>query len=81
MVELNPVGDNDDIMELQQMISNHHLYSRSELAERILVNWNEYLPKFVKVIPLEYKKVLEEQKISQLLEKIKQTEDEPHFLY
>jgi glutamate synthase (NADPH/NADH) large chain len=81
MVELNPVGDNDDIMELQQMISNHYLYARSELAERILVNWNEYLPKFVKVIPLEYKKVLEEQKISQLLEKIKQTEDEPHFLY
>ncbi len=81
MVELSPVGDKDDLMELQQMISNHYLYSRSELAERILVNWNEYLPKFIKVIPLEYKKVLEEQKISQLLEKIKQTEDEPHFHY
>jgi AAA15 family ATPase/GTPase len=45
------------------------------------VNWDEYLPKFVKVIPLEYKKVLEKQKISQLIEKIRETEDEPHFHY
>ena len=81
MVELSPVGDKEDLLELQKMISNHHLYTRSELAERILINWEEYLPRFIKVIPLEYKKVLEEQKISQLLEKIKQTEDEPHFQY
>ena len=81
MIELGPVGDKDDLVELQQMIYNHHLYTRSELAEKILVNWEEYLPKFMKVIPLEYKKVLEEIKISQLLEKIKQTEDEPHFHY
>ncbi|MBN2275669.1 MAG: glutamate synthase subunit alpha, partial [Bacteroidales bacterium] len=81
MVELSSVGDKDDLTELQRIINNHYLYTRSELAEKILVNWDEYISKFVKVIPLEYKKVLEEQKISQLLEKIKQTEDEPHFLY
>jgi len=81
MVELSPVGDHDDLIELQQMINNHYLYTRSELAERILVNWDEYLPRFVKVIPLEYKKVLEEQKISQLIQKIERTEDEPHFHY
>lgn len=81
LVELSPVGDRDDILELQKLINNHFLYTRSELAERILVNWDEYLPKFVKVIPLEYKKVLEEQKISQLLQKIQHTEDEPHFHY
>jgi glutamate synthase (NADPH/NADH) large chain len=81
MVELSPVGDKEDLLELQKMISNHHLYTRSELAERILINWEEYLLRFIKVIPLEYKKVLEEQTISQLLEKIKQTEDEPHFQY
>jgi glutamate synthase (NADPH/NADH) large chain len=81
MVELSPVGDKDDLLELQRLISNHHLYTRSELAEKILVNWEEYISRFIKVIPLEYKKVLEEQKISQLLEKIKQTEDEPHFQY
>jgi glutamate synthase (NADPH/NADH) large chain len=81
MVELSPVGDLEDLLELQKMISNHHLYTRSELAEKILINWEEYLLRFIKVIPLEYKKVLEEQKISQLLDKIKQTEDEPHFKY
>jgi glutamate synthase (NADPH/NADH) large chain len=81
MVELSPVGDLDDLLELQRMINNHYLYTRSELAESILVNWEEYLPRFVKVIPLEYKKVLEEQKINQLIEKIQKTEDEPHFHY
>jgi glutamate synthase (NADPH/NADH) large chain len=81
MVELSPVGDHDDLLELQKLINNHYLYTRSELAESILVKWDEYLPKFVKVIPLEYKKVLEEQKLSQLIEKIQRTEDEPHFHY
>jgi glutamate synthase (NADPH/NADH) large chain len=81
MVELSPVGDKDDVNELQRLINNHYLYTRSELAEKILVNWDEYLPKFIKVIPLEYKKVLEEQKISQLIQKIQHTEDEPHFHY
>ncbi|MBN1159421.1 MAG: glutamate synthase large subunit [Bacteroidales bacterium] len=81
MVELVQVGDYDDLTELQKLINNHYLYTRSELAEHILVNWEEYLPKFVKVIPLEYKKVLEEQKIRQIMEKIQKTEDEPHFQY
>jgi glutamate synthase (NADPH/NADH) large chain len=81
MVELSPVGDRDDLVELQRLINNHFLYTRSELAEKILVNWDEYLSRFIKVIPLEYKKVLEEQKISQLIQKIEHTEDEPHFHY
>jgi glutamate synthase (NADPH/NADH) large chain len=81
MVELSSVGDRIDLLELQRLVNNHYLYTRSELAESILVNWDEYLPRFVKVIPLEYKKVLEEQKITQLIEKIQKTEDEPHFHY
>jgi glutamate synthase (NADPH/NADH) large chain len=81
MVELSPVGDKDDLVELQRLINNHYLYTRSELAEKILVKWDDYLPKFIKVIPLEYKKVIEEQKISQLIQKIQHTEDEPHFHY
>jgi glutamate synthase (NADPH) large chain len=81
MVELGPVGDKDDMLELQKLISKHYEYTRSELAEHILVNWDEYLQKFVKVIPLEYKKVIEEQKISQLLLKIEHTEDEVHLQY
>ena len=48
MVELSPVGDHDDLIELQQLINNHYLYTRSELAEKILVNWDEYLPNLSK---------------------------------
>lgn len=81
MVELSPVGDREDVLELQRLINNHYLYTRSELAEKVLVNWDEYLLRFVKVIPFEYKKYLEEQKLEQITEKIKQTEDEPHFQY
>lgn len=81
LVELGPVEDKDDERELQTMIANHYRYTNSELAEKILVNWDEYLPRFVKVIPLEYKKILEETKLEQIQNKIKQTEDEPHFQY
>jgi len=81
LVELGPVGDRDDIQELQSLISNHFNYTGSDLAEKILVHWDEYLPRFVKVIPFEYKKVLEEQKLERIKNKIETTEDEPHFHY
>ncbi len=81
LVELGPVGDRDDVLELQGIINDHYTHTRSELAEKILVNWDEYLPKFVKVIPFEYKKVLEEIKLRELKRKIRKTEDEPHFQY
>jgi glutamate synthase (NADPH/NADH) large chain len=41
------------------------------LAEKILTNWETYLPRFVKVMPLEYKKVLNEQKIKEINKKLK----------
>jgi len=77
LVELSPVEDRADIMELQELINNHRLYTQSELAATILTQWDEYLPKFVKVIPLEYKKVLEMQKIKELERKLQLTEDDP----
>ena len=80
-MDLTEVNDRDDINELQTLISNHLNYTGSALAEEILVNWDEYLPKFVKVIPFEYKKVLEELKLAKLKEQIEKTEDEPHFHY
>ncbi|MBN2484434.1 MAG: glutamate synthase large subunit [Bacteroidales bacterium] len=81
LVDISAVEDKDDERELQELIANHYKYSKSELAEKILTHWDEYLPKFVKVIPLEYKKILEELKLEQIRSKIKQTEDEPHFQY
>ncbi|MBN1187576.1 MAG: glutamate synthase large subunit [Bacteroidales bacterium] len=79
MVDLDKVEDLEDIHELQTIISKHLQYTGSEIAEKILVNWEEYLPKFVKVIPMEYKKILQEQKIEALKHKLAQTEDTPQF--
>jgi glutamate synthase (NADPH/NADH) large chain len=66
MVELSGISDYEDIKELQELISNHLSYTKSPLAEKILTNWEIYLPRFVKVTPLEYKKVLNEQKIREI---------------
>ncbi|GAB1450902.1 glutamate synthase large subunit [Draconibacterium sp.] len=76
LVDLSPVEEKADIKELQEMINNHLLYTQSSLASKILTHWDEYLPKFVKVIPFEYKKVLEEQKLKELQKKLQLTEDD-----
>jgi glutamate synthase (NADPH/NADH) large chain len=77
LVELAPVEDKSDIIELQDMINKHLLYTQSTMAAKILTNWDEYLPKFVKVIPFEYKKVLEELKLRELEKKLQLSEDNP----
>ncbi len=77
LVDLAPVEDKTDVRELQTMINNHLLYTQSLVAQEILTNWEEFLPKFVKVIPFEYKKVLEEEKLKELQRKLQLTEDDP----
>jgi len=77
LVELCPVEDKADIIELQDMIRKHLLYTRSPLAEEVLTNWEEFLPRFVKVIPFEYKKVLNELKLKELKRKLELSEDAP----
>lgn len=79
LVDLCKVDDTNDILELQSILSKHLLYTNSAKVRHILVNWHKYLNMFVKVIPFEYKKVLEEQKIKELERKIKETEDAPHI--
>lgn len=77
LVDLVPVEDKTDVKELQTLINNHLIYTQSTLAQEILTHWEEYLPKFVKVTPFEYKKVLEEQKLRELKKKLQLTEDDP----
>lgn len=50
-----------DETRLKQLIENHQKYTGSELAQSILDNWVENLPKFIKVMPVDYRKALEEQ--------------------
>ncbi len=79
LVELSPVHDYDDIHELQQMLSAHLLHTNSDKAREVLVNWDFYLPKFVKLIPFEYKKVQQQQKLRELERKLAETEDAPYI--
>jgi glutamate synthase (ferredoxin) len=62
MVDLESLQDSDDISELKILIERHARYTGSQVAERILSSWNAMLPKFVKVIPKDYKRVLEAEK-------------------
>jgi glutamate synthase (NADPH/NADH) large chain len=48
LVELGPVEDKSDIIELQDMINKHLLYTQSTMAAKVLTNWDEYLPKLLK---------------------------------
>jgi len=58
-VKIDHVGGSDDEM-LKGLIQRHLLYTGSERARRVLENWATYLPKFVKVMPLEYRRALAE---------------------
>ncbi len=57
-----------DEERLYQLIENHLHYTGSERARAILANWSEYLPKFVKVMPVEYRRALEEMAKAQTLD-------------
>ncbi|MDR1500243.1 MAG: glutamate synthase large subunit [Tannerellaceae bacterium] len=74
MVELSLVEDNADRMELRRLIAAHALHTQSPLARHILKNWDEYLVRFIKVTPFEYKKILQEQKMEAINRKIAQIE-------
>lgn len=55
---LDPVTDPADIATLKELIENHYNYTLSPQAQRILENWETELPKFIKVLPEEYKQAL-----------------------
>lgn len=59
MVLLEQVIDQKDIQQLRTLLENHSSYTNSDRAAAILRNWNQFLPKFVKVIPKDYKRMLE----------------------
>ena len=58
MVELEDVSEPRDIADLRHMIESHFEYTKSTVARRILDNWGAMLPKFVKVMPVDYKRAL-----------------------
>ena len=70
MVELSLVEDYSDISELTGLIKKHYKYTKSKKAKMILDDQEKYLPMFIKVIPYDYKKVLQEQKLEEIKKKI-----------
>jgi glutamate synthase (ferredoxin) len=59
MVHLERLEDPAEIEEIRQMIQRHAGYTRSHRAFKVLALWAEMTPKFVKVMPKDYKRVLQ----------------------
>lgn len=74
MVELSLIEDSFDAKELRQLISNHYTYTDSPRAKYILDNWAAEVDKFIKVMPIEYKKVLQDEKLEAIKRKIAEVE-------
>jgi len=60
MVELESIGDETSIAEILRLIELHHEYTDSPLAEAIMDDWDNSLEKFIKVMPIDYKRVMNE---------------------
>ena len=70
MVELSLLEDSSSRKELHELIRQHYLYTGSHLARTMLDNWNRYVEEFIQVTPIEYKRVLAEEQMRKLQQKI-----------
>ena len=59
MVLLERLEDPKEIAEVREMIQRHADFTKSERAAKVLKNWEQFLPKFVRVIPKDYKRILQ----------------------
>lgn len=59
MVDIESALPEDDISFLKSMLQKHFDYTGSSRAKSILENWEEFLPSFIRVVPVEYRKALE----------------------
>jgi glutamate synthase (NADPH) large chain len=67
MVELEPLAEDEDILELKKSIENHLAFTGSTVAKSILHDWARSLARFVKVMPTDYKRVLQARKAGEPL--------------
>ena len=70
MVELAPVREFEDQDFIIELLQRHVKHTGSPAAHDVLRNWHDYLPKFVRVLPLEYKRALDEMRLSQIEAKL-----------
>ena len=62
MVDLETLGDPEEINEVRQLIERHAEYTGSKRAKQILADWDRFIAKFVRVIPRDYQRVLQAMK-------------------
>ena len=70
MVEINLVEEASYRKELHELIRQHYLYTGSKLARTMLDDWQHYVEDFIQVVPIEYKRVLQEEQMRKLQQKI-----------
>ena len=70
MVEINLVEESAARKELHELIRQHYLYTGSKLARQMLDDWPRYVEDFIQVVPIEYKRVLQEEQVKKLQQKI-----------
>ena len=70
MVELSLIEEASYRKELHELIRQHYLYTGSKQARILLDDWNRYVDEFIQVVPIEYKKVLQEEQMRKLQQKI-----------
>ncbi len=70
MVEINLVEESSRRKELHELIRQHYLYTGSKLARAMLDDWPRYAEDFIQVVPIEYKRVLQEEQMRKLQQKI-----------
>ena len=75
MVELSLVEDSSSRKELLELIRQHYLHTGSALAGRMLDDWQHYADDFIQVLPIEYKRVLQEEQMKKLQQKIRQLDN------
>jgi len=66
MVELEPMTDVADVEELKTLVENHHRLTGSAVAKNIIEHWKKALTQFHKVMPVDYKRALQELAAEQL---------------
>jgi glutamate synthase domain-containing protein 3 len=62
MVDLEPFQDAEDIELVRDLLIQHAGYTGSAVAKRLLKDWDQSVAKFIKVMPIDYRRVLQEQK-------------------
>ena len=75
MVEINLVEDSVSRKELLELVRQHYLHTGSALAGRMLDDWSRVIEDFIQVVPIEYKRVLQEEQMKKLHEKIRQLDN------